>query len=262
MTVDNTIYDRIADTWWDDSRPLAILRTGINPVRFAYFGDVLRENLGPNPDGSTLLDVGCGGGFLAEELAGMGYHVTGIDPSERSIAVAAEHARASGLAIDYRTGSGEQLPFADDSFDAVSCCDVLEHVADPDWVIAEIARVLRPGGIFLYDTVNRTARSQLALITVAQDFPLTRIVPPGFHVWRRFIRPDEFHATLRRHGLQNSETAGISPPRNPLALLTALIALKRGKITFAEMGRRLQLHRTRDLSVSYMGYAVAHMTRD
>lgn len=256
MTIDNAIYDHIASTWWDDSNPLALLRTAINPARFQYFREVLVEKCGLYPAGLQLLDVGCGGGFLPEEFARLGCRVTGIDPSAPTIEAAAAHARASGLTIDYRVGTGEQLPVVDASCDVVSCCDVLEHVASLDAVVAEISRVLRPGGIFLYDTVNRTLRSKIVMIKVAQEWPLTHIVPQHLHQWEMFITPGELEAALERNGLGHRESIGVAPRSSAIVLLGSLIALKRGRITFARLGERMAMRRSRDLSVAYMGYAV------
>jgi 2-polyprenyl-6-hydroxyphenyl methylase/3-demethylubiquinone-9 3-methyltransferase len=255
MAIDNAIYDRIAASWWDDSTHLAFLRTAINPVRSAYFRDVLVTKLGLEPARLRLLDVGCGGGFLAEEFARMGCAVTGVDPSAPTIEAAAAHARDRGLDIDYRLGSGEHLPVGDAQLDVVSCCDVLEHVSDLEAVIAEIARVLRPGGVFLYDTVNRTLKSKVTVIKLAQDWRLTRSVPKNFHVWRMFIPPAELAAALARHALGSREVKGLSPGSNPLVVLRAVLAVKRGRMSFAELGRRVDLRVTDDLSISYMGYA-------
>src|SRR5690242_4673237 len=150
MPVDNTIYDNPNDIWWDERGILSPLRTMMNPGRFGYFRKILTETLGIDPHGKTALDVGCGGGLLAEEFARLGFAVTGIDPAEPSLGTARAHAAASGLEIEYQVGRGEHLPFADTSFDVVYCCDVLEHVDDLDRVIAEIARVLKGGGVFMY----------------------------------------------------------------------------------------------------------------
>src|SRR5713101_4863722 len=141
MPVDNEIYNRLSSTWWDESA-FAILRTGANPGRFGYFREVLLKKVGVDPVGKKALDVGCGGGLLAEEFARLGCQVTGVDPSEPSLATARKHTQQSGLDITYQVGVGEHLPFADASFDIVICCDVLEHVDDVAQVIQEISRVL------------------------------------------------------------------------------------------------------------------------
>jgi SAM-dependent methyltransferase len=119
MPVDNDLYNRDAHLWWADTGSCSLLRTGLNPVRFAYFRQVLTDHLHGEPTGKRVLDIGCGGGLLAEEFARLGCHVVGIDPSPPSIAVAQAHARASGLGIEYGVAAGEQLPFATASFDIV-----------------------------------------------------------------------------------------------------------------------------------------------
>ncbi len=146
MPVDNELYDQLAWTWWDEHEILNALRILLNPGRFGYFVEVLVDRLKIDPKDNQVLDVGCGGGLLAEEFARLGCHVTGIDPSEPSLAVARAHALQEGLAIEYREGVGESLPFADACFDLVYCCDVLEHVNNLEAVISEIARVLKKDG--------------------------------------------------------------------------------------------------------------------
>src|SRR5688572_17990692 len=142
--------------WWDECQPLSALLTMMNPGRFEYFRAILTERLHRAPRGKTALDIGCGGGLLAEEFARLGCVVTGIDPAESALETARAHAARSRLAIDYRHGTGEELPLTNASFDIAYSCDVLEHVSDVDLVIAEIARVLKPGGVFFFDTINRT----------------------------------------------------------------------------------------------------------
>ena len=256
MPVDNTLYNRPGDIWWDEHEPLSTLRTMVNPGRFPYFREVLTERLGIDPRGKAALDVGCGGGLLAEEFARLGCVVTGIDPSESSLATARAHAARSGLAIDYRAGVGEALPCADASFDIVYCCDVLEHVADLDRVIAEIARVLTPGGVFLYDTINRTLVSKVVVIKLAQEWPATRFVPPNLHDWRRFITPSELQQIMARHGLQQREVIGLRPPLNPIVVLRDIRLCKRGVISYGDLGRRLAFRRSKLRAGSYMGYAL------
>ena len=202
----------------------------------------------------SVLDVGCGGGLLAEEFARLGCRVTGVDPSAKSIEEARRHAATAGLAIDYRTGCAEQLPTDDCAYDVVYCCDVLEHVNDVGRSINEIARSLRPGGLFLYDTINRTWRSWILLIKMAQDWRLTRWAEPNLHEWKRFIRPRELDLHLRSARLQPVDRIGMSP-RNPVTALRAFIDHARGRIDHAEMGRRLALTESRDTSSSYAGWA-------
>ncbi|HEY8292851.1 MAG TPA: methyltransferase domain-containing protein, partial [Thermomicrobiales bacterium] len=136
MPVDNALYD--TEPWRDENRFLYTL-AALTPARFGYLRAVLVNRLRIDPRGKRTLDVGCGGGFLAEEFAKLGCTVTGIDPSAPTIAQAAAHAEETGLAITYRVASGEAIPFADATFDIVYCCDVLEHVDNLDRVIAETA---------------------------------------------------------------------------------------------------------------------------
>ena len=254
MPIDNALYDRPGDLWWDDAQPLAILHTLLNPARLAC----LRAALAVchlDPHGLVTLDVGCGGGLLAEELARLGCTVTGVDLSEPSLAIARAHAAHGDLAIAYVAASAERLPFADASFALVTCCDVLEHLDDPDAALAEIARVLAPGGVFFFDTPSRTLLSWLVLIELAQRFPPTRIAPPHLHDWRRFLRPAELRRALIRHGLTPRDEMGLLPRAHPIAGLRAIRACHRGTISYVELGRRLTLYPSRIRAVAYMGWA-------
>ena len=194
--VDNEIYEIYGDTWWNDDAEfgLSSLRYCVNPVRYGYFKRILQRLRIP---GKTVLDVGCGGGFLAEEFARDGFQVTGIDPSAKSVAAARKHAAENRLDIRYDVGRGEAMQFPDGSFDLVACCDVLEHVDDLEKVIREVSRLLKPGGVFFYDTVNRTWLSKIALIKIWQDWPLTRCCRVNSHVWEKFIKPAELTAIMQ-----------------------------------------------------------------
>lgn len=254
MPVANQVYDAMADSWWDESGFLHVLR-GLNPARFGYMRRVLTEDLGIDPCGKRTLDVGCGGGILAEEFSRLGCAVTGIDPSEKSLAAARAHARAEGLAIDYRQGTGESIPFPDATFELAYCCDVLEHVNDLRKVIAEISRVLKLGGIFLYDTINRTFQSKLVMIKLFQEWNWTSFMPPGLHDWNMFIKPEELLPLLAENGLQNRDVTGLKPCANPIRTVRILRARKRGEISYLEATRRIDLRESRDRSVLFMGYA-------
>jgi len=258
MKIDNEMYFRKDYDWWDpsDDSTNALLRRIINPIRFAYFTRVSRERLGEPKPGQRILEVGSGGGFLAEEFARIGFDVTGIDPAERSILSARAHARKSNLRIDYREGHGEALPFESSSFDFVACCDVLEHVDDLTKVIREIARVLRSGGLFFYDTVNRTFFAWLLVIKVAQDWKLTAWEEPRTHAWRKFVKPSELCDAMRGAGLLNQETKGICSRASLLSGLRNVRRRARGEITRLEMSTRLQLFEGDAVSTSYMGWAV------
>ncbi len=255
-TIDNDIYDRIPTTWWTDEGFMALLRNSVNPPRFAYFRDVLVKQARLNPSQLSVLDVGCGGGLLSEQFAAIGCAVTGVDRSTPTLAEANAHATVASLAITYLEADALCLPFEAGRFDVVCCCDVLEHVDDVDKAVAEISRVLKPGGIFFFDTINRTLRSKLLAIKIAQDWKWTCFVPRNVHVWHKFIRPDELAASMSKHALSPREFFGLSPTGNPLRMLAAFVRLKLGKMSFAELGNKITLAKSRDLSVSYMGYAV------
>jgi 2-polyprenyl-6-hydroxyphenyl methylase / 3-demethylubiquinone-9 3-methyltransferase len=255
MQINNEIYQTYGHDWWseDASFDISSLRYCMNPVRYGYFKRKLQQLHLP---GKTVLDVGCGGGFLAEEFAWDGYAVTGIDPAARSLEAARKHAVDNNLEIDYRAGKGEALPFSNGSFDIVACCDVLEHVDDFILVINEVARTLKAGGVFCYDTVNRNWLSKVAMIKISQDWGLTRWIQPNTHVWEKFIKPAELIALMNHCGLANQELKGISSRKNPLALLGSLRALKKGRLSSREIAAAFALCETEDLKISYMGYAI------
>jgi 2-polyprenyl-6-hydroxyphenyl methylase/3-demethylubiquinone-9 3-methyltransferase len=255
VAVDNDVYDRLGESWWDEASPLNVLHGSITPGRFAYFRDVLTRRLGAEVSGLRVLDIGCGGGFLAEEFAALGCQVTGVDPSPVSIGVARAHAAGRGLRIDYRVGVGEDLPVPDAAFGLAYCCDVLEHVSDPDRVIAETARALRPGGLYLFDTVNRTRTSKLLAIKAVQQWRLTRLTDVAIHDWDMFITPAELAAALKRHGLAPGEMTGLGARARPLAVLRGLISARRGRITYGELSRRLDVGQVTSTAISYMGFA-------
>jgi 2-polyprenyl-6-hydroxyphenyl methylase / 3-demethylubiquinone-9 3-methyltransferase len=254
MSVDNTVYDRMADSWWEENGFLHAL-AALNPARFGYMRRVLIEELRLAPVGLRVLDIGCGGGLLAEEFARLGFVVSGVDPSEESLVAARTHATGQGLAIAYQCAMGEALPFADGSFDVVYCCDVLEHVSDMRQVIAETARVLRPEGIFLFDTINRTTQSRLIVIKLLQEWRWTALMPPRLHDWNSFIRPAELRRELGRHGLVPGGVTGLKPRAHPLRIIRALRRRKRGLISYAAAVREMELGESPDTSVSYIGYA-------
>ena len=253
MPIDNEVYDRLGAGRRDEDKPLNMLHGSSTPVRMEYFLDVLARRGAAR---GRALDIGCGAGFITEELAGLGFTAIGIDPSPVAIEAARAHASLGGPAIDYVVGAGEELPFPDAAFDLVTCCDVLEHVHDLDRVVAETARVLRSGGLYLFDTINRTRRSRLLAIRAMQEWRLTRIVDTSIHEWSMFITPAELGATLDRHGLELGELAGLAPRAPWPAIVGALRASRRGRIGYGELSRRLDFGRVESLALSYMGFAV------
>jgi len=254
--VDNELYRQFGHAWWDENiGGFNSILFFINPVRFGFFSRILKHTQHADKASRTVLDVGCGGGFLAEDFARLGYKVTGVDPAQESVEAARAHAEVSGLSIEYKSGSGENLPFAKASFDIVTCCDVLEHVDDVERVVSEIARVIKPGGLFFYDTPNRTMLSKIAVIKVMQEWRSTAFAPPNTHVWDRFITPRELTDLLERYQFNNDEMRGVSLRSNPISAWFNFRRCVQGKITFKQLGQRLGLHESDDLSVSYMGSA-------
>ncbi len=205
-------FSALAETWWDPKgqwRPLHKL----NPARLQFLRDALAAHFGRDSrsltpfEGLRILDIGCGGGLVAEPLARLGFAVTAIDAAEPNIAVARAHAAAGGLAIDYRTAAAEDLAASGERFDAVLALEVVEHVADLDGFLDAAAALIRPGGAFLASTLNRTPKSFLTAI-VGAEYVLGWL-PRGTHRWDRFLRPSEFAAGLRRHGLQVETLRGL-----------------------------------------------------
>lgn len=199
-------FDALAARWWDpggEFRPLH----AINPLRLDYVDG--RAPLA----GKRVLDVGCGGGLLAEGMAARGARVTGIDLSDGALKVGRLHLKESGLQVDYRLQSAESL--AEEmagSFDVVTCMEMLEHVPDPGSIIAACAKLLRPGGQVLFSTLNRNLKS-FGLAIVGGEY-LLRLIPPGTHEYAKFIRPSELDAWARAAGLSHRHSTGLH--YNPL----------------------------------------------
>ncbi|MEM8801858.1 MAG: bifunctional 2-polyprenyl-6-hydroxyphenol methylase/3-demethylubiquinol 3-O-methyltransferase UbiG, partial [Pseudomonadota bacterium] len=197
------IYDRVADQWWSDEVRWVRTLKNLVPGRLAWFDRHI------DWAGKDVLDLGCAGGFMAEALSNKGAKVTGIDPASDAIEAAKSRAMVVGQDIRYDVGVGEDLPYEDASFDAVVCVDVLEHVSDLTKVTAEIARVLRPGGMFLYDTINRNPLARFATITVAED--LLGLLPKGTHDPELFIKPQELVDEITKAGLHPGAQTGLGP---------------------------------------------------
>jgi 2-polyprenyl-6-hydroxyphenyl methylase / 3-demethylubiquinone-9 3-methyltransferase len=210
-------FAAMAESWWDPDGEFRPLHR-FNPVRLGFLRDRLiahfnRDASGLRPfEGLRLLDVGCGGGLLAEPMARLGFAVTGIDATPATIATARLHAEQSRLAIDYRAVPVEDLAQSGERFDAVLAMEIVEHVADLGAFLEATAAVLKPGGILIVATLNRTAKAYLLAVVGAEH--VLRWLPRGTHEWSKFVRPSELAAGLRRNGLRAAEMTGVS--YNPL----------------------------------------------
>jgi len=199
---DLDFYNRVAEEWWCETAKIYALYH-LNPARFQYFDRHIADW-----SGLKVLDLGCGGGFTSEFLAKRGAIVSGIDQSQNCIDAAQKHASLSQLTIDYCHGYAEFLPYANQAFDAVVCVDVLEHVADLTQTMAEVHRVLKPGGMFCFDTINRTFKSKLTMIWLLEDW--LRQIPCGIHDWQKFIKPEELQDLMLKTGFEAIEFCGFN----------------------------------------------------
>ncbi|MFQ5533912.1 MAG: bifunctional 2-polyprenyl-6-hydroxyphenol methylase/3-demethylubiquinol 3-O-methyltransferase UbiG [Sphingomonadales bacterium] len=220
-SVDQTEIERfeaIADAWWDPGGDFAPLHK-LNPVRLEYIRDHLCRHFDLKPDaarpldGLSVLDIGCGGGLLCEPMARLGARVTGADASQKNIDIAALHARNSGLEIDYRSTTAEDLAAAGARFDVVLNMEVIEHVADVDSFLSACSALIKPGGVMFLATISRTFKS-FAFAIVGTEYVL-RWLPRGTHDWHRFLKPKELTDKLGRAGLDVRDLTGVS--YDPLA---------------------------------------------
>lgn len=203
-----------AADWWDPEGGSAMLHK-LGPARLGYIRSAIDRHWGSDPEtlrplaGKRALDIGCGAGLVAEPLARLGADMTAIDAAPENIAVASKHAARMGLTIDYRACGVEALD--DAPYDLITSLEVIEHVTDPALFLSAIARLLKPGGLLILSTPNRTALSRFMIVTLAEG--LGRI-PKGTHDWSRFITPDELEALLAAQGLDVIDRKGlVADPR-------------------------------------------------
>lgn len=205
-------FAALAGEWWNPDGPYGPLHR-LTPARVEYVRDRLAERFGRDTKALrslrdlTLLDVGCGGGILAEPLARLGANVTGIEPAHESIEAAKAHSAEGGLSIDYRAASAEDLLAEGRQFDAVIASEVIEHVDDPAGFVRTLAGLARPGGLVLFSTLNRTLKSY-ALAIVGAEYVL-RWIPAGTHDWNKFVTPDELRGHCTAAGLDVSDVTGM-----------------------------------------------------
>lgn len=225
MTTESDKFEKFGAEWWDPAGRLFSLHR-INPLRFEYFASCAGDL-----SGKRVLDIGCGGGILAEKFAEKGSIVTGIDLSPVAIEAAKKHAAASGLDLAYRVASPGQLAGENpEPFDIVICAEVLEHVDDLRAFLRDTLKMLKPGGLFFFGTINRTMKARLLALIVAED--ILRMVPRGTHDYKRFIRPSELTRILAENNVAIKEIKGMT--YDPL---------------------KLEFRISDDPSVNYLGYA-------
>ncbi|MET0536496.1 MAG: bifunctional 2-polyprenyl-6-hydroxyphenol methylase/3-demethylubiquinol 3-O-methyltransferase UbiG [Xanthobacteraceae bacterium] len=202
----------IASEWWDANGKMRMLHR-LNPARLAFIKEVACRQFGRDGKrldalaGLRMLDVGCGGGILSEPLARLGALVVGADPSGPNIEVAKLHAARSGFAIDYRATTAEALAEAGERFDVVLAMEVVEHVADLGSFVAACVAMVRPAGLMLVATINRTLKSY-ALAIVGAEYVLGWL-PRGTHQWDKLITPNEIELALAQHGLELIDETGV-----------------------------------------------------
>jgi 2-polyprenyl-6-hydroxyphenyl methylase/3-demethylubiquinone-9 3-methyltransferase len=205
-------FAKLAADWWNPSgkfRPLHQLA----PARLSFVRDETCRHFSRDArdlsalTGLTVLDVGCGGGLMSEPVARMGARVTGIDPAEANVRAAAAHADESGVEVVYRAAMVEALVAEGLSYDAVMCLEVVEHVPDPAAFLIDVGRLVRPGGLLLLSTINRTLKSFALAIVGAEH--ILRWLPVGTHQWDRFITPEELEGYVTAAGLRAGRRSGL-----------------------------------------------------
>jgi 2-polyprenyl-6-hydroxyphenyl methylase/3-demethylubiquinone-9 3-methyltransferase len=220
MTLSTTVdpaeiakFGMMADRWWDPDGPFRPLHR-LNPVRIGYIRDQATAHFGGDAAsviplaGLTALDVGCGGGLVAEPLARLGAAVTAIDADPKAIGAARAHAADRGLEIDYRQASAEELAAGGAQFDLVLALEIVEHVADRSAFIDSITALVAPGGLLILSTLNRTMASLALGVAVAER--VLGWVEPGTHDWRKFVRPSELARDLRKAGFELAALTGLA----------------------------------------------------
>lgn len=215
-------FSKMAAEWWDPAGNFKPLHE-LNPVRVRYIRDMVFEhyNLSARDgfrsasalSGLKILDIGCGGGLLTEPMTRLGADVTGSDVSARNIGTASVHAAEQGLAINYRVATAEELSReGQEKYDVITSMEVIEHVADVDSFMAAASSLLKPGGIMLLATLNRTLKCY-ALAIVGAEYILNWL-PRHTHDWNRFLTPKELSALVQKHGLKPAAPVGVT--LNPL----------------------------------------------
>jgi 2-polyprenyl-6-hydroxyphenyl methylase/3-demethylubiquinone-9 3-methyltransferase len=205
-------FSRHANDWWNPRGPMAALHK-FNPVRLGYIRDKVTARFERDAKkldclkGLRILDIGCGGGILSEPLARLGAQMVGADPSQENIAAASVHAQESGVAVDYRATTAEELAATGETFDVVLAMEVVEHVSDVGLFVKTCASMVKPSGLMIAATLNRTLKS-FALAIVGAEYVL-RWLPRGTHQWDKFVTPNELEIAFERNGLRVTGERGV-----------------------------------------------------
>ncbi len=240
--VNNAVYNTYGDRWYDaDDDPVALLRAE-SKTKTPWIIDCIKEHNLLNQS-TKVLDVGCGAGFLSNELAKQGLQVTGVDLSEESLKIAAKH--DSTKCVHYQTADAYKLPFGDSTFDVLTAMDFLEHVENPDQVIKEFSRVLKPNGIFIFHTFNRNILAHLIIIKVVEW--IVKNTPKNLHVIQLFIKPKELANYCELAGMTTKEMIGIKPVFSTIPFKNLFTGV---------VPKTLKFEFTKSLLLSYMGFAV------
>ncbi len=212
-------FAALSGAWWEERGPFGALHD-ITPARMTFIKEAVAEGLGrADLKGLSVLDIGCGGGLLSEPLARLGARVTGLDAAPEAVACARQHAEDNGLTIDYRVGGLDDLP-KKQVYDLVIASEILEHVPDPVAFLTAAVAHLGPQGVLVITTLNRTIKSLLLGVVVAER--ILKIAPPGLHDWQHFLKPSEVSAWLRAQGLTVGGLRGLRyNPFNHTARLTS-----------------------------------------
>lgn len=240
--VNNSFYEAYGDRWYtayDD--PIALLRAE-NKVKFPWIVQHMNTHL---PADASVLDIGCGGGFLSNDLARAGFKVTGVDLSKESLKVAEAYDETHS--VKYEIADAFHLPYPDNSFDAVTAMDFLEHVDDPDKVIKEFSRVLKPGGLFFFHTFNRNPMSWLVVIKFVEW--LVKNTPKDMHVLRYFIKPQELEKYCHSAEMRVLQMTGLRPVFSTISLKSLFTGVIPERMRFTLTGSKM---------ISYLGLAMKH----
>lgn len=239
LKINNGFYDDLGDRWYDAyDDPIALLRAE-NKAMFPWILNKLRTLIDHK---GAILDVGCGAGFLSNELARQGYYVTGVDLSGESLEVARKHDRTHS--VKYEVADAYKLPYQDETFEAVTAMDFLEHVERPQDIITEFSRVLKPGGLFFFHTFNRNFLSHVVVIKLLEWF--VKNTPKNMHVINLFIKPDEIKTYCANAGMEVMGMVGLRPK---------LSTIDWNMVKTGVVSRNLEFTLTKKTRISYLGVA-------